>query len=202
QIRSAIRDLGKALGLPQQEVDRLAKFSEGYSSAHNIQEEMERSPRFAKLVAAPGWRELIELAHDLAGFPRHFSQHVGGMVISSEPHIDAVPIEPAAWPGRYVCQWDKDVIDDARMVKIDFLGLGMLSLVEECIDHIAEQRNETVDLSRIDFDDARVYDRIARGDTVGVFQIESRAQAGMLPQSQPRNLDDLAAQVAIVRPGP
>ena len=202
RIRSAIRDLGKTLGLPLRELDRLAKFAQGYGSAKHLAEEMQALPQFADLVNKPGWRELIELAHELADFPRHLSQHVGGVVIASEPLIDCVPIEPAAWPGRYICHWDKDSIDDARMVKIDFLGLGMLSLVEECIDHIAEQRGEYVDLARIDINDRRVYDRICSGDTIGVFQIESRAQAQMLPRSRPRNLDDLAAQVAIVRPGP
>ena len=202
RIRSAVRDLGKALNLPQREVDRLAKFAEGYGSAKNVKLEMERSAQFAPLVDAPGWRDLIALAEQLAGFPRHLSQHVGGVVIASKALIDCVPIEPAAWPGRYVCHWDKDSIADARMVKIDFLGLGMLSLVEDCIDLIATNRGDLVDLSRIDFDDRAVYRRIHQGDTIGVFQIESRAQAGMLPRSRPDNLDDLACQVAIVRPGP
>ena len=202
RIRSAIRDLGKVLGLPSAELDRLAKLAEGYGSARDVREEMQRSERFRSLVEAPGWRELIDLAQQLAGFPRHLSQHVGGMVISSEPLVNCVPIEPAAWPNRYICHWDKDSVDDARMVKIDFLGLGMLSLVEECLEHIQVQRGEAVDLSRIDFGDSDVYDGICRGDTIGVFQIESRAQASMLPRSQPRCLDDLTAQVAIIRPGP
>jgi error-prone DNA polymerase len=202
RIRSAIRDVGKALGLPPRALDRLAKFSEGYGSATHIKEEMERLPQFAGLVDSPGWRDLIDLSVDLAGFPRHFSQHVGGVIISSKPLVDSVPIEPAAWPGRYVCHWDKDAIDDARMVKIDFLGLGMLSLVEDCIDLVATQKGDLVDLSRINFADERVFDRICKADTIGVFQIESRAQAAMLPRTLPRTLDDLTAQVAIIRPGP
>jgi error-prone DNA polymerase len=202
RIRSAIRDLGKALGLPQRELDRLAKLSEGYGSATHIAEEMAREPQFSSLIGVEGWRDLIDLAKQLAGFPRHLSQHVGGMVISSDPLVESVPVQPSAWPGRYVCHWDKDSVDDARMVKIDFLALGMLSLVEDCLDLVHEQRGELVDLSRIDFDDARVYRRIREGDTIGVFQIESRAQAQMLPRTQPENLDDLTVQVAIVRPGP
>jgi error-prone DNA polymerase len=202
RIRSAIRDLGKVLGLPQRELDRLAKLSEGWGSAAHVEEEMSREPQFSALVDKGGWRDLIDLAKQLAGFPRHLSQHVGGMVISSEPLIESVPVQPAAWPGRYVCHWDKDSVDDARMVKIDFLALGMLSLVEDCLDLVHEQRGELVDLSRIDFADARVYRRIREGDTIGVFQIESRAQAQMLPRTQPENLDDLTVQVAIVRPGP
>src|SRR5258708_33027501 len=121
---------------------------------------MPRYPESRGRVDAPGWNHLIALAHQLAGFPRHHSEHVGGMVIGSTPLIEQVPIQPAAWPGRYLCHWDKDSIDDARMVKIDFLGLGMLSLVEECIDLIAEQRGTFVDLSRIDFNEEQVYDRI------------------------------------------
>ncbi|HEV2953425.1 MAG TPA: DNA polymerase III subunit alpha, partial [Candidatus Dormibacteraeota bacterium] len=202
RIRSAIRDLGKVLGLPATEIDRLAKLSEGYGSAKGLKEEMLRVPQFGGLVDGPGWRELIELAYEVSDFPRHLSQHVGGMVISSDPLVECVPIQPAAWPNRYVCHWDKDSIDDARMVKIDFLGLGMLSLVEECLDLIHQQRGELVDLSRIDFADQVVYDRIGQGDTIGVFQIESRAQSQMLVRTQPRNLDDLTIQVAIVRPGP
>lgn len=203
RIRSAVRDLGKVLGLPPAEIDRLARLADGYSSANQVAAEMVRVPDLRPLLDAPGWKHLAELAEQLSGFPRHLSQHVGGVVIASEPLIDCVPIQPAAWPGRYVCHWDKDDVDDARMVKIDFLALGMLSLVEECLDLIADQHGEPPpDLSRIDFADPRVFERIGRGDTVGVFQIESRAQAGILPRTRPRDLKDLAAQVAIIRPGP
>jgi error-prone DNA polymerase len=202
RVRSAIRDLGGALGLPEVELDRLAKLSEGYGSSRTLRDEMLRIPQFRPLVDAPGWRELVELAHEIHDFPRHLSQHVGGMVIASDPLVECVPVQPAAWPNRYVCHWDKDSIDDARMVKIDFLGLGMLSLVEECLDLVANHRGEVLDLSRIPFDDQRVFQRIQQGDTIGVFQIESRAQAQMLPRTQPENLDDLTVQVAIVRPGP
>jgi error-prone DNA polymerase len=202
RIRSAIRDLGKALGLPEVELDRLAKLSEGYGSSRALHEEMQRTPRFRALVDAPVWKDLIELAWEIHDFPRHLSQHVGGMVIASDPLVECVPVQPAAWPNRYVCHWDKDSIDDARMVKIDFLGLGMLSLVEECLDLIFEHRGMLIDLSRIDYADARVFGRIQEGDTVGVFQIESRAQAQMLPRTRPEDLDDLTVQVAIVRPGP
>lgn len=203
RLRSAVRDLGKALGLPGAEVDRLAKLADGYRPAGGVADEMQRDADLASLAGKAGWRHLISLAGELAGFPRHVSQHPGGMVIASEPLIDCVPIQPTAWPGRYVCHWDKDDIDDAGMVKIDFLSLGMLSLVEECLDHCAHQHGgEPIDLARIDYDDKRVYDRIGKGDTIGVFQIESRAQAGILPRTLPRSLDDLTAQVAIIRPGP
>jgi error-prone DNA polymerase len=202
RVRSAIRDVGKALGLPGAELDRLAKQAEGWGSARTVKQEMLGSPQFAPLVEAPGWRHLIELSYELADFPRHVSQHVGGVVIASDPLVDCVSLQPAAWPGRYVCQWDKDSVDDAGMVKIDVLALGMLSLVEECLDLVATHEQTLVDLSRIDFSDRSVYDRIHRADTVGVFQIESRAQAAILSKTRPANLDDLAAQVAIIRPGP
>ena len=124
------------------------------------------------------------------------------MIISSTPLIELVPVQPAAMEGRYLCQWDKDSCDDARFVKIDFLALGMLSLVEECLDLIVYNDKAPVDLSRIDFDDPKIYDMICIGDTIGIFQIESRAQIQMLPRTQPRRLEDLIVQVAIVRPGP
>src|SRR5205814_1018701 len=134
--------------------------------------------------------------------PRHISQHVGGMVISSRPLVEIVPLERAAMEDRVVCQWDKDSCDDARFIKIDFLALGMLSLVEECVERIAVREGTPPDLSRIDFEDPAVYDRICRGDTVGLFQIESRAQIQMIRRTRPTNLEDLAVEVAIVRPGP
>ncbi|HXL10968.1 MAG TPA: hypothetical protein VN955_06210, partial [Gemmatimonadales bacterium] len=151
---------------------------------------------------APLWKELCELAEEIAGLPRHVSQHVGGMIISSRPLVEVVPLERAAMEDRVVCQWDKDSCDDARFVKIDFLALGMLSLVEECVELIATRQGTPPDLSRIDFADPAVYDRICRGDTVGLFQIESRAQIQMIRRTRPRNLEDLAVEVAIVRPGP
>ncbi len=124
------------------------------------------------------------------------------MVISTRPLIDLVPVQPAAMAGRQICQWDKDSCGDAGFLKIDLLGLGMLSAVEEAIDRIARLRGETIDLSRIPLDDPGVYEEIQRADTVGVFQIESRAQMQSLLQTRPENLDDLTVQVALVRPGP
>ena len=202
RLKSAVRDVGKALGLPSAELERLAKKASPHEGIDQLPEELARQPEFADRAQTQAWRDLVELAQELAGFPRHLSQHVGGMVISSEPLIDYVPCQPAAWPNRYLCHWDKDSVDDAKMVKIDFLGLGMLSVVEETADLIAEQGHRPLDLSRIAFDDTDVYNDICRGDTVGVFQIESRAQIAMLPRTQPRSLEDLTVQVSIVRPGP
>jgi error-prone DNA polymerase len=201
KLRSAIRDVGKALGIAESELDRLAKRA-GWGSGADVGEEMARYPEYAGRTDAPIWRDLIELSEQISGFPRHLSQHVGGMVISTKPIVELVPVERAAMEGRYLCQWDKDSVDDARFIKIDFLALGMLSLVEECSDLIAEQHGKVEDLSRIDFNDPEVYDMICEADTVGVFQIESRAQMQMLPRTRPRSLDDLTVQVAIIRPGP
>ena len=139
---------------------------------------------------------------EIMGLPRHISQHSGGMVISSTPLVELVPVLPAAMEGRRICQWDKDSCADAGFLKIDLLGLGMLSAVERCVELIADTAAEPVDLSRIGFDDPAVYSEIQAGDTVGVFQIESRAQMQSIVRTQPENLDDLTVQVALVRPGP
>jgi len=200
RLRSTVREIGKALDLPPGEIEQVARLADRRSGG--LADELEQLPGFAGRTAAPLWKELCELAEEIAGLPRHISQHVGGMVISSRPLVEIVPLERAAMADRVVCQWDKDSCDDARFIKIDFLALGMLSLVEECVELVAGRAGTPPDLSRIDFADAAVYDRICRGDTVGLFQIESRAQIQMLRRTRPRNLEDLAVEVAIVRPGP
>lgn len=201
RLRSAVRDIGKVLGLPQPDIDKIAKLSES-RSAKDLGEELARIPEYAPRLAAPPLQHLVALAEQLAGFPRHVTQHSGGMIVSSTPLVELVPVQPAAMAGRYLCQWDKDSCDDARFIKIDFLALGMLSLVEECLELIVEGGKPPVDLSRIDFADPAVYDMICAGDTIGIFQIESRAQIQMLPRTRPRSLEDLIVQVAIIRPGP
>ncbi len=200
RLRSTVREIGKALDLPPGEIEQVARLADRRSGG--LADELEQLPGFQGRTAAPLWKELCELAEEIAGLPRHISQHVGGMVISSRPLVEIVPLERAAMADRVVCQWDKDSCDDARFIKIDFLALGMLSLVEECVELVAGREGTPPDLSRIDFADAAVYDRICRGDTVGLFQIESRAQIQMLRRTRPRNLEDLAVEVAIVRPGP
>lgn len=202
RLRSAVRDVGRALGLPAAELERLARLSEPRAPADRLAEEMGRLPGFAERVQAPGWRELVALAGELSGFPHHVSQHVGGMVLSAGPLTEVVPLEPAAMPGRWLIQWDKDAVADARLVKIDLLALGMLSVVDECLELVEARHGRRPDFSRLGYEDPVVYDRIGAADTVGVFQLESRAQIQTLPLTQPRTLDDLAAQVAIVRPGP
>jgi error-prone DNA polymerase len=201
RLRSAVRDVGKALGIPAADLDRISKLSEP-RQAGDLKIELARIPEYAARLEAPPWSHLVELAGELAGFPRHVSQHSGGMVISSAPLVDLVPVQPAAMAGRYLCQWDKDSCEDAGFVKIDFLALGMLSLVEEALRLIPANGKPPVDLSRIDFTDPAVYDMICAGDTIGTFQIESRAQIQTLLRTQPRCLEDLIVQVAIVRPGP
>jgi len=202
RLRSAVREIGKALDLPLGEIELVAKLADG--RADGLSDELEHLPGFAGRKDAPLWKELCQLAHEIRGLPRHVSQHPGGMIISSRPLIELVPLERAAMEDRVVCQWDKDSCDDARFIKIDFLALGMLSLVEECVELIARRPGggPPPDLSRIDFEDPAIYDRICAGDTIGLFQIESRAQIQMIRRSRPRNLEDLAVEVAIVRPGP
>ncbi|PWB41926.1 MAG: error-prone DNA polymerase [Dehalococcoidia bacterium] len=202
RFRSAVLDIGKALGLPAPVLAKLNKLGGPYSSATAIAEEMRKVPELRPLVDAPIWRDMVELAGQVAGFPRHIGQHVGGVIVSSEPLSSVVPVEPARMDGRFVCQWDKDSADDARFVKIDFLALGMLSAVDECLEIIEEEHGVRVDLGRVPHDSPEIYASIREGDTMGVFQIESRAQVQTLPRTQPNNLDDLAVQVAIIRPGP
>jgi len=202
KLRSAIRDVGQALGLPKNLLRRLIKQSTLVSSIDELGEFIKSSIELSQKDEISRWQLLLDLVEQVVGFPRHMSQHPGGMVISSKPLTNYVACQPTAWPDRYICQWDKDSIDDARMIKIDLLGLGMLSVVEETVDLIMQDKDSDIDLSRINFEDSAVYDSICAGDTVGVFQIESRAQIAMLPRTKPRNLNDLAIQVSIVRPGP
>jgi error-prone DNA polymerase len=201
RARGAIRDLGKALGLPLGEVERFARAVDVYEASRDAWARMEET--LGRLRArSPRWRALAELLPEIAGLPRHMSQHPGGMVISTTPLIELCPVQPAAMEERQIVQWDKDSCADAGFLKIDLLGLGMLSAVERCVDAIARTRGEKIDLSRVPLDDDEVWSTIQRAETTGVFQIESRAQMQMLPRTLPQNLDDLTVQVALVRPGP
>ncbi|HEX5593499.1 MAG TPA: error-prone DNA polymerase [Solirubrobacterales bacterium] len=199
--KGAVRDLGKTLGLPPAEIDKVAKTVSFFQGAEEIERDLVAAlgPQRA---AEPRWRALLPLAAEIMGLPRHSSQHPGGMVISTRPLIDVCPVVPAAMTGRQTVQWDKDSCADAGFLKIDLLGLGMLSAVERCVEEIGRARGERLDLSRIPLDDEEVYKSIRAADTTGVFQIESRAQMQMLPRTQPRDLDDVIVQVALVRPGP
>ncbi len=200
RLKGAIRDLGKALGLPSQDVDKLAKRVDGHN-ASALRPEMLGLPEFRDKVDAPVWRHLIDLALQLDGFPKYLAQHPGGMIISSSPLIDMTPVQPSAIADRYVCHWDKDSIDQAGFVKIDFLALGALSQMQDALLLIEERTGHYIDLSRIDFDDQAVYENMHQADTIGIFQVESAAQMQTVPRIKPRNLTDMAYEVGAVRPG-
>ncbi|HET7353587.1 MAG TPA: error-prone DNA polymerase [Gaiellaceae bacterium] len=199
--RGAIRDVGKALGLPYADLERLARLTDGWN-AQRVADEIAALPDAATKLRSPRWRAFGALCTEIAGLPRHISQHPGGMVISSRPLVELVPVQPAAMEGRQMCQWDKDSCADAGFLKIDLLGLGMLSAVEECVDLIARNRGEKIDLSRVRLDDKNVFAEIQKADTVGCFQIESRAQMQVILRTRPETIDDITVQVALVRPGP
>ncbi|MCW3038240.1 MAG: dnaE, partial [Solirubrobacterales bacterium] len=206
--RGAIRELGKALGLPQGEIERVARASEGWGTA-KVGEDVVSALGEGRLQpggddeqVAGRWDWLVELSKQAQGLPRHLSQHSGGMIVATRPLVDCCPVVPAAMEGRQMVMWDKDSCADAGFLKIDLLGLGMLSAVERCVELIATTSGERVDLSRIPYDDKPTYEAIQRAETTGVFQIESRAQMASLLRTHPETLDDLTIQVAIVRPGP
>ena len=200
QVKGVVRDLGKALGLPQTEIDQLSKQTE-WGSARKLGARMQKMPNFKDRLDMPVWQDLVRLAADLDGFPKYMGQHPSGMVLSSNPLIDIVPVQRGTIEGRYVCQWDKDSIDDAGFVKIDFLALGTLSQFQEAIGLIKDRTGNRIDLSRIDFEDTAVYDMLCRGDTIGIFQVESSAQMQTITRLRPRNLFDMAHEVGAVRPG-
>jgi error-prone DNA polymerase len=199
--RGAIRDVGKSLGLPYADLERLARLTDGWN-AQRVADEIAALPDAATKLRSPRWRAFGALCAEIAGLPRHISQHPGGMVISSRPLVELVPVQPAAMEGRQMCQWDKDSCADAGFLKIDLLGLGMLSAVEECVDLIAHTHGEQIDLSRVPLDDPDVFAEIQTADTVGCFQIESRAQMQVILRTRPETIDDITVQVALVRPGP
>jgi error-prone DNA polymerase len=199
--RGAVRDLGKALALPPAEIDRVAKTVGFHERSGEIERDVVAAIG-AERARSHGWRVLVGLTAEAIGLPRHASQHPGGMVISTQPLLDVCPVVPAAMAGRQIVQWDKDSCADAGFLKIDLLGLGMLSAVERCVEEIGRARGERLDLSRIPLDDAETFESIRAAETTGVFQIESRAQMQMLPRTRPRTLEDLTVQVALVRPGP
>jgi error-prone DNA polymerase len=207
RARGAIRELGKVLGLPAGEIERVARGADRYGpgAEHDVASALAGGrPESANATptASVRWRWLERLVGQAHGLPRHLSQHSGGMIVATRPLIDCCPVVPAAMEGRQIAQWDKDSCADAGFLKIDLLGLGMLSAVERCVEEIARVRGERIDLSRIPFDDQPTFRAIRAADTVGVFQIESRAQMQSLRRTQPMNLEDLTIQVAIVRPGP
>jgi len=199
QPRSALRDVGKALGFDALQVERLARTMQWWDGM-NVAEERIRGAGFDP--GNPMIARLLGRMREILGFPRHLSQHVGGFVISRGPLEELVPIENAAMPERTVIEWDKDDLDDLGLLKVDVLGLGMLTAIRRAFDFIAGFRGRRHTLASIPAEDPAVYDMIGHADTVGVFQIESRAQMAMLPRLKPRNFYDIVIEVAIVRPGP
>ena len=200
RVRGTVRDLGQALGLPPDQVDKLAKRVEERDGIP-LGEQMRLLPDFQDKLSNPAWQQLVELSGQLDGFPRQLAQHPGGMVIGSSPLTEIVPVQPSAIEGRYVMQWDKDSIDRSRFVKIDFLAVGALSQLQDALRAIEERHGNYVNLSCIDFDDPAVYAMLHKADTIGIFQVESAAQQQTIPRIKPRNLTDMAHEVAAVRPG-
>jgi len=199
--RSAIRDVGKALGLDADQLERLAQGNGGHTPISEIGcltpiSEAGFDP------ANPVVRRLKLLVDQLLRFPRHLSQHVGGFVIAADDLARLVPVENAAMADRTVIQWDKEDLEELGLLKVDVLALGMLSAIRRCFDLVAAHRAEQLTLATVPAEDPAVYDMIGHADTVGVFQIESRAQMAMLPRLRPRCYYDLVIEVAIIRPGP
>src|SRR5262249_1561497 len=201
KARGAIRDLGKALGLPLGEVERFARAVDVYEASQNAWARMEETLGVLR-ARSPRWRALGELLPEIAGLPRHISQHPGGMVISTTPLIELCPVQPAAMEGRQIVQWDKDSCSDAGFLKIDLLGLGMLSAVERCVELVAQTRNERIDPSRIPHDHPATYECIQEAATTRGFPNARRAQMQSRRRTRPETLEDITIQVAIVRPGP
>ena len=199
RARSAVRDVGKALGLSLDRVDALAKQVDGYS----------HDGKFRERCLAAGLdpessvgKRLLYLVDEIVGFPRHLSQHVGGMVMTQGPLCEMVSIENAAMPNRTFISWDKHDLDSLGILKVDCLALGMLTAIRRCFEMIEKHYDRSLSLASIPEGDADVYAMICKADTMGVFQIESRAQMSMLPRLRPRCYYDLVIEVAIVRPGP
>ena len=197
--RSALRDVGKALGLCGLQVDRLARSMQWWDGR-----EVDRSRVVEAGLDAesPVIERLLYLVGQLIGFPRHLSQHVGGFVISRGPLSELVPVENAAMQDRTVIQWEKDDLEDLGLLKVDVLGLGMLTAIRRSFDLVKQFGGRELSLATVPAEDPTVYDMICDADTMGVFQIESRAQMAMLPRLRPRNYYDLVIEVAIIRPGP
>ena len=204
--RSALRDVGRALGIDEALITALSKEHPGMYSrevlAGRLQDALARLGSGYAPPAQAVLEQWLHLSREIQGFPRHLSQHPGGFVLTQGPLIRLVPIENAAMADRSIVQWDKDDLDEMGLLKVDVLALGMLSAIRRCLDLISAQRGTVFRMQDIPAEDAATYDMICRADTVGVFQIESRAQMSMLPRLKPRCFYDLVVEVAIVRPGP
>jgi len=197
--KSAVRDVAKAMGLPLDQVDQLSQVFAWWDGDESLAERLRErgfDPESAVI------RRIIKLTAEILDMPRHLSQHVGGFVIADAPLSELVPVENAAMPNRTIIQWDKDDLDTMNLLKVDCLALGMLTCVQKCLNMLRNQRGQDYSMATLPSEDPDTYAMIQRADTVGVFQIESRAQMAMLPRHRPENFFDLVVQVAIVRPGP
>jgi error-prone DNA polymerase len=200
--RMAIRQVGAAMGFPETLIDKLGTHTHGWYMADIDTTLGSAATSPSSDVSNPQWQQYLDILRRIEGTPRHLSIHVGGMLVTGEPLVDVVPVERATMPGRVVVQFDKDDIEDLGLIKMDLLGLRTLSAIAECLDLIEQTTGKRPDLDELPLDDQRVYDVICKVDTIGLFQIESRAQQQSLWQSQPRCFNDLVVQVAIIRPGP
>jgi error-prone DNA polymerase len=203
--KSALRDVGKAFGLSLEQVERLAALVSWWDKLDEVPRERVSACGFDPEDARV--RHVLAMAHAIQGYPRHLSIHVGGFVLSAEELVHVAPVEPATMPDRTVIPWDKDDLDTLGFFKVDVLGLGMLTAIRKALGMVADDDrvrapNAIDQMARIPAEDPRVYDALCAADTVGVFQIESRAQMAMLPRLRPRRFYDLVVEVAIVRPGP
>jgi error-prone DNA polymerase len=197
--KSAVRDVAKALGLPEDQIEKLSRILAWWDGEESLDAQL-RGQGFDP--HAPVLHKVLRLTAQLIGMPRHLSQHVGGFVIANAPLHELVPVENAAMPDRTIIQWDKDDLDTMGLLKVDCLALGMLTCLRKCFDIVHRHRGKALSIASIDHDDDATYAMIQKADTIGVFQIESRAQMSMLPRLRPANYYDLVIQIAIVRPGP
>jgi error-prone DNA polymerase len=199
RMKSAVRDVAKALGLSVDQVDQLSRAVSSRDRDEALHERLRERGFDPESVII---RRVVKLAHELLDRPRHLSQHVGGFVICEHPLSSLVPVENAAMPERTIIQWDKDDLDTMRLLKVDCLALGMLTCLRKCLDLLRQHQRQDLTLATIPAKDSPTYAMIQRADTIGVFQIESRAQMSMLPRLRPKDFYDLVIQIAIVRPGP
>ena len=202
RTRSAVREVGKVLGFPPEQIDKLARLNQAYEFRDDHDDIVALLRKGGVDVATPRIAMMIDLVRRIQSVPRHLGQHSGGMVIAAGPLDEIVPLEPASMPGRVVVQWDKEDCADLGIIKIDLLGLGMLAVLEQAIPMIREHEQVDIDLAHLPADDPEVYKMLRAADTIGVFQVESRAQMATLPRMKPTKFYDLVVEVAIIRPGP
>jgi error-prone DNA polymerase len=200
QPRMAIRQVGKALGFSAELLDRLAKGVDRWFTEDVADSMLDAVP--PPEMRPQSWQHFLELCREVIEFPRHLSIHNGGMLVTGEPLVEIVPVEPATMEGRRVVQFNKDDVEDLGLIKMDMLGLRTLSVVAECLELIKDKTGTRPDLDQLQLNDPDVFEMCSAADTIGVFQIESRAQMQTLPRTRPNTFNDLVVEVAIIRPGP